>query len=360
MKIELLTKDRYEEYTKFLLRDDRACLNSSLTYMRLLEWVSGAEAYYLIALEDDKIIGALPSFLKRNRKYGDVLNSLPWYGSNPGITVDPSYADHQQIKISLLNVFCEFAREKNVVTSTIITRPFEKDQEIFDKYTKHDFLDSRIGMATSLPKFSITMDTDLMAIIHSKTRNLVRKAQKSDISFRHDSGVDNLHFLAQLHCENMEAIGVPSKDKDFFDALARIFKYDEDYRVYIAEKDGINIAALLVTYFNKTASYFTPAVAVDYREYQPLNLLIYNAMKDAAQKGCYYWNWGGTAQSAQGVYHFKKRWGSQECQYYYYVRSYRDISDILSLSEEALLSEYPYFYVLPFSQLQCNREKCKK
>jgi hypothetical protein len=328
--------------------------------MRLLEGVTGASAHYLIALENGEIIGALPSFLKRNQKYGDVLNSLPWYGSNPGITVDPSYADRQQVKISMLNAFCELARENNVITSTIITRPFEKDQELYDKHTGHDFIDSRIGMVTSLPRFSrATIDADLMAAIHSKTRNLIRKAQKSDISFWHDSSIDSLHFLAQLHCENMKAIGVPSKDKDFFDALARIFKYDEDYRVYIAKKDGINIAALLVTYFNKTASYFTPAVAVDYREYQPLNLLIYNAMNDAAQKGCYYWNWGGTAQSAHGVYHFKKRWGSQECQYYYYIRAYRDISDILALSEEALLTEYPYFYILPFSQLRCNREKCK-
>lgn len=356
MKIELLTKDRQDEYSHLLLRDDRVGFNSSLIFMRLLKWITKAEPYYLIALEDNKIIGALPSFLKQNHRYGNVLNSLPWYGSNPGITVDPSYPNPQQIKISLLNAFCELAREKNVVTSTIVTRPFEKDQNLYDKYTKHDFLDSRIGMITPLPKFSSTIDTDLMAVIHSKTRNLIRKAQKSDISFRHDSSADALHFLAELHSENMEAIGVPAKNKDFFDALARIFTYDEDYRIYIAEKDGINIAALLVTYFNKTAAYFTPAVAVDYRKYQPLNLLIYNAMKDAAQKGCCYWNWGGTAHSAQGVYHFKKRWGSEECQYYYYTRSYGDISGILSLSEETLMSEYPFFYVLPFSELKSKRQ----
>jgi lipid II:glycine glycyltransferase (peptidoglycan interpeptide bridge formation enzyme) len=209
-------------------------------------------------------------------------------------------------------------------------------------------------MATLLPKFSGTIDVDLMTVIHSKTRNLIRKAQKSDISFWHDSNGDNLHFLAQLHRKNMEAIGVPPKDEDFFDTLVRIFTYNEDYRVYIAEKDGIKIAALLITYFNKTVSYFTPAVDADYREYQPLNLLIYNAMKDAAQMGYHYWNWGGTAHSAEGVYHFKKRWGSQECQYYYYTRSYRDISDILSLSEKSLLSEFPFFYVIPFSQLNEN------
>jgi hypothetical protein len=352
VKIELLTKNKEDEYAQLLLKDDRVGFNSSLIFMRLLKWITKAEPYYLIALEDNQIVGALPSFLKQNHRYGNVLNSLPWYGSNPGITVDPSYPNPQQIKISLLNAFCELAREKDVVTSTIVTKPFEKDQDLYDKYTKHNFLDSRIGMITSLPEFSSAIDTDLMAIIHSKTRNLIRKAQKSDISFWHDSSIESLHFLAQLHTENMKAIGVSAKDKDFFDALARLFMYDEDYRVYIAEKGGINIAALLVTYFNKTVSYFTPAVAVDYRKYQPLNLLIYNAMKDAAQKGCCYWNWGGTAHSAKGVYHFKKRWGSEECVYYYYVKKYKDISDILSLKGETLLNEYPFFYIVPFRELK--------
>lgn len=356
MQIELLSKERYERYTQLLLKDERTGFNSSLAFMKLLEWVTAAEPYYLIAIEDNKVIGALPSFLKRNHKYGNVLNSLPWYGSNPGISIDPSYPDPQQIKISLLNAFCEFARENNVLTSTIVTRPFEKDQGLYAKHTAYAFLDSRIGMITPLPKFSSAIDTNLMAGIHSKTRNLIRKAKKSDISFWHDSSIESLYFLAELHSANMEAIGVPAKNKDFFEALARIFTYEEDYRVYIAEKDGINIAALLVTYFNKTAGYFTPAVAVDYRQYQPLNLLIYNAMKDAAQKGCYCWNWGGTAHSAQGVYHFKKRWGSEECQYYYYTSSYRDISGLLSLSEKTLMNEYPFFYVFPFSELKSKHQ----
>ena len=140
------------------------------------------------------------------------------------------------------------------------------------------------------------------------------------------------------------------KGKDFFTAVRDILIYDKEYRVYVAEREGRAVAALLVTYFNKTVDYLIPALDVDYRNYQPMNLLIYEAMKDASQKGCRYWNWGGTAASANGVYHFKKRWGSEECQYYYYTRVYKDISKVLALSEEALLKEYPYFYIFPFSE----------
>ncbi len=361
IKTELLTLEREKEYENFLLTDDRVLFNSSLKFRELMRRITGGSDYYLIAIEDGRIIGTLPAFLKTNEKYGNVLNSLPWYGSNPGITVDPDYPDRQQLKIALLNAFQELAQEKKAVTSTIITRPFELDLELYQNYSKYNFLDSRIGLITPLPKFSNDIEVDLMTMIHLKTRNLVRKAQKSGMKFYHDHSQETMRFLVDTHKKNMQDVGAPPKDETLFDEITKIYSYDQDYRVYVAELEGRKIAALLLMYFSRTVDYVTPAIVAEYRSHQPLNLLIFNAMKDAAEKGFFYWNWGGTIlPSQEGVYHFKKRWGSQECQYYYYVRSYRDISDILSLSEETLLSEYPYFYVLPFSQLQCNREKIIK
>jgi len=357
MKIGLLTEDRDEEYGRLLLKDERSLFNSSLKFRELLRRVTGALDYYLITLEDNKVVGALPTFLRLNAKYGNVLNSLPWYGSNPGIVVDPSYPDRQQVKINLLNTFHELAQEKKAATSTIITRPFEVDQELYRNHTRYNFLDSRIGMTTPLPEFSGSIDSDLMSIIHSKTRNLIRKAQKTGINLSHDDSSESLHFLADAHRQNMEAVGAPPKGWELFDAISRIFTYDKDYRVYVAGLDGVKISALLVTYFSKTVEYLVPAVLVDYRSYQPLNLLIFNAMKDAAQRGFRYWNWGGTTlPSQEGVYHFKKRWGSDECTYYYYVRTYGTIDRLLALSKETLLSEYPYFYVLPFSELTRSKQ----
>ncbi len=353
MKIELLTASREGEYTQLLLRDERSLFYSSLKFRELLRQITGTTDNYLIALDSDKIVGILPTFLKVNDKYGNILNSLPWYGSNPGIVVDSSYPDRQQIKISLLNAFQDLAQEEKVVTSTIITRPFEIDQEIYQKYTRYNFLDSRTGMMTRLPEFNDNIDANLMSIIHSKTRNLIRKAQKSGVKLYHDDSKETLHLLADIHRQNMEDISAPPKGPDFFETLSNECIYDKDYRIYVAELDGIKIAALLLMYFSQTVEYFTPAIVVEYRNYQPLNLLIFSAMKDAAQRGFRYWNWGGTTlPSQEGVYHFKKRWGSEECTYYYYVHSYGNVDRLLSLSKETILKEYPYFYVIPFSALK--------
>jgi len=353
IKTEILTKKREEEYEEFLLKDERVLFNSSLKFRALMRQVTGADDYYLVAIEDDKIVGTLPTFLKTNKNYGNVLNSLPWYGSNPGISVDPTCINRQQIKIALLNAFSELAQEKKCITSTIISRPFEVDLGLYDVYTEYNYLDSRIGMVTTLPKCSDDIENSIMAKIHSKTRNLVRKAQKSNIKFYHDGRDETLRFLAETHRKNMEEVGAPPKGKSLFNDMSKLFLYDKDYRIYIAELNGVKIAALLLKYFVKTVDYFTPAIVADYRSYQPLNLLIFNAMLDASRNGFRYWNWGGTTlPSQEGVYHFKKRWGSEECQYKYFTRCYGDMGTLLSLRKDVLLKEYPFFYVVPFSELK--------
>jgi lipid II:glycine glycyltransferase (peptidoglycan interpeptide bridge formation enzyme) len=128
------------------------------------------------------------------------------------------------------------------------------------------------------------------------------------------------------------------------------------WSVYIGTHDGQPIAALLVFYFNGTAEYFTPVIISEHRNTQALALVIYEAMKDAVSlKKCKYWNWGGTWLSQRGVYDFKKRWGTSDYPYYYYTKLFNE--GVRFSSKEALLKNYPGFFVLPFSELEDNENE---
>lgn len=354
MKVNIVDSN-FQEYNEFLLENKNSLFVSTIKYAKLLEWITGGKYFSIIVQDHDKIVGCLPTFLKQNEKYGNVLNSLPYYGSNPGIITKPNISNNDRIFVKklILDQFHELAKTNNCICSTLISRPFEEDTNLYNEYIGHTFLDSRIGMFTPLPIFSKTIDKDLFDLIHLKTRNLVRKAQKSGITCYHNNNIDNLKFLSNVHQNNMEAVGAPPKGIDFFLKVAEIFEYDKDYRIYIAELNGIKIAALLLFYFNKTVEYFTPAVQVEYRNLQPLNLLIFNSMKDISEKGFKCWNWGGTTlPGMEGVYHFKKRWGSMECKYYYYTTFYKNLDIIQNLDRQTLLKEYPHFFVIPFSCLK--------
>lgn len=353
--VEKLREDQREEYGYLLSSVETSLLYSSFKYRCFLQRILvNSEPIYLIAREGDRIVGALPVFIHYNERYGNILNSLPFYGSNGGFIVSSKATDQHLVKRVLLDAYQALAMEKEVTVSTLISNPLNDEEKFYETNMHHTLHDERVGQITMLP-LGWTSENDLreklMSVFHQKTRNSIRKAQKSGLVVYHSDSMECLEKLADLHRQNIEAIGGRGKPWAIFAAIQGTFAYDQDYRVYVAEKDGQIIAALLVFYFNKTAEYFTPATLEAYRVYQPLSLLVYESMQEAARRGCKHWNWGGTWLTQKGVYHFKSRWGTQDIRYFYYIREYDKSSLLRTLSVQEIIKTYPYFYVLPFDIL---------
>lgn len=354
IQIDLLTEDVVAAYDEFLNSVGSALLYASSAYRDFLKRIlTESQDFYFVAREGGIIVGALPSFIKYNSAYGNVLNSLPFYGSNGGVIVSPEASDVGGVKKALLNAFHALAVDESVVASTLISNPLDEDQAFYDEHAQHTLLDERIGQLSPLPNGwsdASELETALLTMLHGKTRNSISKAQRSDVTVRHSGAPQDMTALATLHRENIEAVGGLAKPYDVFAAIRETFTYDVDYRVYVAEKDNMMIGAVLVFFYNRTAEYYTPATTASHRVYQPMSLMIYEAMQEATRRGCRYWNWGGTWLTQDGVYQFKSRWGTQDLRYYYYVREYGGAS-LRRLPLKEILSEYPYFYVLPFRVL---------
>ena len=137
-----------------------------------------------------------------------------------------------------------------------ITNPF------FDDETKgfaHNFEDYRVGQFTPLSKAC----GDVMSSIDGSARRNVKKATSSGVSVeRNASQTDRLR---EMHQANISAIGGMPKADAFFDLIPKYFREREDYDLYVARKDGVTIAGLLVFYFNRTVEYFMPATDIEYR-----------------------------------------------------------------------------------------------
>jgi len=216
-----------------------------------------------------------------------------------------------------------------------------------------DLQDHRIGQVVRLPPPTGSSESDREALFvnfHQKTRNAVRKAAKSGFEVVHTDQRDELDALARLHADNIASLGGVVKPPAVFHAVAASFRYDDEYRVYVARRDGQTAASLLVLFSYRTAEYFVPATQEKYRSLQPMSLLIVEAMSEAIRRGCRLWNWGGTWESQTGVHMFKARWGSQDLPYRYHVRLLD--RELLKCRREELLAAYPNFYVLPFTALE--------
>jgi hypothetical protein len=354
--IDLLTDEREEEYEELLLSSEHSLLYASPVYRRFLcRILTNGRDRYLLAFKSGRMVGALPTFLCENRTYGNVLNSLPFYGSHGGIITRPGLSDPYAVKRALIEAFHSLADEESVGASTIISNPFEPDPGFYEDHTKYTLRDERIGQMTSLPS-GVTdragYDDALMAVFEPKARQNIRRAIKCGVAVYHSESIEALKTLSRMHQENIEAAGGLAKNWEVFAAIRDTFAYERDYRVYLAESDGSPAAGLLVFYYNRTAEYFTPAADPRFRNAQPTSLVILEAMREAVRRGCTTWNWGGTWLTQDGVYRFKARWGTVDYPYFYYIREYGTERRFRELSRATLLNEYPYFYTVPFKYLE--------
>ena len=338
MKIRELTEKDYSKYETFLLGFNEALFYYSIKYKLFLEELINIKSKYLLVLDNSNEIQAILPLMIKDGKFGTILNSLPYYGSNGGII-----SKNDEAYDLLLNYYYEVTKEFS--GSTYISNPLLVNEKV--QSLKYDVLDKRIGQWTSL-KYDDTIENSIMNSFDSSARRNVRKAIKSNVEVEIDNS--QIDFLYSTHYDNITAIGGKAKDRRFFELIERYFEKDIDYKIYIAKLNGKKIGAILLFYYNETVEYFTPAVVSEYRNYQPTSLIIYRAMVEASQKNYNWWNWGGTWLTQDGVYHFKKKFGAIDKEYRYFIKI--NNQDIYNSTKEELLEEYDNFYVIPFDKLK--------
>ena len=94
LNLELLSKSKRKLYEKFTKTNPAFLLYISYKYKLLLESITECSSQYWIATDKTgNIEGVLP-VMACEGKYGTVLNSLPFYGSNGGICAKTERAFH--------------------------------------------------------------------------------------------------------------------------------------------------------------------------------------------------------------------------------------------------------------------------
>ena len=338
-----LTEAWNDRYDDFVSKHESSMFFHTNKYKRLLNTILGVEDNYLLAIDENQVIQAILPLMYKKGILGTVVNSLPFYGSNGAIL------SNSDLAFDFLKEYYDnnIAGNIEIAASTVISNPLITNHNY--ENIKHEIKDHRIGQFTKIG-FSENHEEQLMNLFHYKTRNMVRKSQKQNLEVVVDNS--QIDFLFDTHKKNMAAIGGRAKIEIFFRTFSEIYKENEDYKIYVAKDNGVPIAALLLFYHNQTVEYYSPVIIEEHREKQPLSLLIFEAMKNASEGGYKLWNWGGTWASQDGVYRFKKRWGTDDINYYYYTQI--NNKDILNASKETLLKEYPDVFVLPFQHLVSN------
>ena len=243
-----------------------------------------------IAFKRNHIIEAILPLLLKKGKYGNVINSLPFFGSNGGIL-----STNVEAEKYLFEHYYKMLLDYKVLSSTLISNPFLHKI----KY-KSDMKDKRLSQWTNL--------TELIQPGYQKSgksvkRNL-KKAILNEITVIEDKNA--LNFIQEVHIENMSSINGKIKPNIFFDSLDQYLDYGKDYKIYVAKRESEYIAGLLIFQSSSTIEYVMPVTKIKFRHLQPSSIILHQAMIDAKKNGYKRWNWGGTWFTQEGVFKFKK------------------------------------------------------
>jgi hypothetical protein len=352
-QVELLTTGDEPGYDAFVDSVDGTHVSHTSGYRAVLRDVLDASDHYLVARRGGEIVGALPSFLAEG-PYGNVLNSLPFFGSHGSIVVSADDPDADGVISTLVSGLGDLAREHDAVTATIVTGPLLPHQERLEASIAPWFVDERIGQICRLPSADDPRGAAgaLIEAVDPKRRWDVRKARRLGVTCEESFEADDLRYLATIHASGMQRLGVPAKGRRVFRSIVRHLPAGSEWRLFIARLDGERIGGLLALYHGAIAEYFVPAVASEHRSTQAGSLLVFAAMERAIVDGFRYWNLGGTATSGQeGVYRFKERWGAKDAPYRYLGIGFGDTEWLIDRTPEELLTAYPSFFVVPFGSL---------
>jgi len=340
MTIEIvpLSTGREPAYARFVQDHPGALISYKLPYRDFLLELLGCEARYAMAVRGDEVLGVLPLMVMEG-SHGAVLNALPYFGSSGAPLVTDARAAER-----LMDWYCSEAAAPGVAAATMIANPLAPTPP-----RPHDYSDYRIAHVTPLAGDGDPVSR-LSSLIDSSARRNVQKAHRSGTTVAIESNA--FEELEALHRSSMEAIGAQVKSRAFFEGVPRHFQPGIDYDLYVGRIDGVPAGALLIFYCGKTVDYFMPAASPDHRNSQPMAAILLEAMAEAARRGYTHWNWGGSWPTHESLQRFKAKWGGQPHEYRY-ATSVGNAA-VLNATKEALLAEYPGFFVVPFHSLQAN------
>lgn len=149
---------------------------------------------------------------------------------------------------------------------------------------------------------------------HKHARYNVRLAERANTKLRiykpSEAPLDEFFYLVQTTSDR-DSFGI--FDKSFYQSYLQNLSAEESF-VVICSIDGKPAAAGLFILYDKQAHYVFAGSSNDFRKIGPAYSVIWQAVREAKQRGCTRFNFGGISdevkgQQLGGVTGFKKRFG---------------------------------------------------
>lgn len=213
-----------------------------------------------------------------------------------------------------LRAFKEFCQANGYVAGFVRFHPLLQNQVGFDCIGR--VLAERKTVAIDLAS---PMDEVWLNEIHSKNRNMIRKAEKAGCRFHVDDRFEHLQEFVNLYDTTMDRLsaeGFYYFDTTYYHKLVEGVR--NTFLGYVTNGEGRIISAAIFMYRGQYGHYHLSGSDRAEKDLSPNNFMLWNAACEMQLRGVKRFHLGGGTNSDEenSLFKFKKRFSKGTCQFY--------------------------------------------
>ena len=264
-------------------------------YVRAFE-IHGDGVPQMFYYEDNGLRG-IYVYMKRKTAIDGVYDSITPYGYG-GFLLEGNQSE-ENLK-ALWAAYVQKMKELNIVDNFVRYHPVLANAVPMKVCSDVIELGKTVAM-------DLTSEEVIWTNIHSKNRNMIRKAEKNGIEIKHGQGLELFDEFIKIYNATMDKDNAEEYyyfKPEFYRSIHEDLK--DNYELFWAEYEGRIIAMSIMIFANGRLNYHLSGSDIEYRNLAPSNLLLYKAALWGCEKGMKTFHLGGGVGSGEdNLYKFK-------------------------------------------------------
>lgn len=282
-------------WEEFVLRSSAASCYHRWNWKGVIERSFGWPSYYLMAVENDVVVGLLPLVWQKSRLFGSFITSLPFLNAG-GILSDSRAAERLLLDEAI-------AIAHHVGAASIEFRHRERHE---------------LGLPVKTNKVTMVLpihgdSESTWKALDTKMRTKVRKAQSFGMAAEF-GGAEFLNDFYHVFADNMRELGTPVYARNFFHEIFHAFPTDTF--VCRVRHDGVTVAVSFLCGFRERIEAVWSSSLHSHLHLKPNMFLYWNLLSHFGPKGYRLFDFGRSSVDS-GTYAFKQQWGAKPVPLYW-------------------------------------------
>ncbi|HBB35141.1 MAG TPA: hypothetical protein DDZ80_22930 [Cyanobacteria bacterium UBA8803] len=286
-------------WQEYILAHPNSTIYHSLGWKRIFEKSFGYRSWYLLAqtVTDNRIVGCLPLFLVTS-PLSRRLVSVP-FRDRGGILWDSP-----ESFTTLITKGKDIAREMKAAFLELKSL----NQYPADLVYLHSLQERYYWIRSYIDLRPLDIDTFFQKL-GSKTRNMIRQATKSSLTFEEPENVnDGVNLWYSLYLETQKTLGLPPFPLVFFRNMAAELYPTNELKFFLVRRGHDYLAATIILLQQKVAIYGYSASRKDSQGFRPNDFMLFSVIKWLMARGFTEFDLGSDSPQQKSLLFFKKKW----------------------------------------------------